>query len=302
MLLLHFQNIAICNAGLVNGLSEDVVAEHFTKYGSIENILMFSGKSYCFVVFKKLDAAIKAYENINGKLNLAQNGKPLYLLYLEAVPNTKCDHNFKKQPPGLMLLEEFISESEENQLLSLVDFACDMENQQMKHRKVRHYGYEFLYGVNNVNKNLPLENQIPNECNFLWTRLKEKHPNLAEFQPDQLTVNCYNPGQGIPLHVDTHSAFEDPIMSLSLGASIVMEFKNKDEEHLSVLLPRRSLLILSGESRYNWNHGIIPRIHDVVPTENGLTVQKEPQEYLLLSERYEKMIVIVCIQICVILT
>ena len=35
--------------------------------------------------------------------------------------------------------------------------------------------------------------------------------------PDQLTVNEYQLGQGIRRHVDTHSAFEESICSLSLG-------------------------------------------------------------------------------------
>ena len=50
--------------------------------------------------------------------------------------------------------------------------------------------------------------------------------------------------------MDTHSAFEDPILSLSLGSSVVMEFKNQDGQVIPVLLPQRSLLIMSQESRF----------------------------------------------------
>lgn len=53
---------------------------------------------------------------------------------------------------------------------------------------------------------------------------------------------------GIPFHVDTHSAFDDNILSLSIGSDIVMEFK-KEEKRCSVLVPRRSLLIMTEESR-----------------------------------------------------
>ena len=42
-----------------------------------------------------------------------------------------------------------------------------------------------------------------------------------DYEPDQVTVNEYLPGQGIAPHVDTHSAFEDGIASLSLGSSCV---------------------------------------------------------------------------------
>lgn len=236
---------------------------------------MLSGKSCCFVVYKEIESAINAFESINGKLNIAQDEKPLFLLYSETVPETVAESNFQfaKRPEGLILIEEFISANEETKLLSLNAFEQNTE-QIMKHRIVKHYGYEFLYTINNVDRNTPLQNKIPDECNFLWHRLTEKCPNIKPFNPDQLTVNCYHPGHGIPLHVDTHSAFEDPIISLSLGSSTVMEFKNETGEHLSVVLPRRSLLILSGESRYKWTHGITPRVFDVVPTATGLTVQK----------------------------
>lgn len=48
--------------------------------------------------------------------------------------------------------------------------------------------------------------------------------DCLDYVPDQLTVNKYLPGHGIPPHVDTHSAFEDILVSLSLGSAVVMEF------------------------------------------------------------------------------
>ncbi|XP_023592713.1 alkylated DNA repair protein alkB homolog 8 isoform X2 [Trichechus manatus latirostris] len=69
---------------------------------------------------------------------------------------------------------------------------------------------------------------------------------------------------GIPAHIDTHSAFEDEIISLSLGAEIVMDFKHPDGVTVPVMLPRRSLLVMTGESRYLWTHGITPRKFDTV--------------------------------------
>lgn len=63
---------------------------------------------------------------------------------------------------------------------------------------------------------------------------------------------------GIPPHVDTHSAFEDPILSLSLGSSVVMEFRHQDGRAIPVFLPRRSLLIMSEEARYK--HTVTPQV------------------------------------------
>jgi len=44
---------------------------------------------------------------------------------------------------------------------------------------------------------------------------------------------------------------------------VVMEFRNGDQ-HVGVLLPRLSVAIMSAESRYEWSHGITPRLADVV--------------------------------------
>ncbi len=54
----------------------------------------------------------------------------------------------------------------------------------------------------------------------------EQSQNLEKvpFTPDQLTINCYEPGSGIPPHVDSHSAFSNTIVALSLGSPVVMDF------------------------------------------------------------------------------
>ena len=37
---------------------------------------------------------------------------------------------------------------------------------------------------------------------------KLEESKLVPFRADQITVNVYEPGAGIPQHVETHSAFE----------------------------------------------------------------------------------------------
>lgn len=53
---------------------------------------------------------------------------------------------------------------------------------------------------------------------------------------------------GIPSHVDTHSCFDDFILSLSIGSDILMDFKNGQNQY-SALLRRKSLLIMSDQAR-----------------------------------------------------
>ena len=67
--------------------------------------------------------------------------------------------------------------------------------QSLKHRRVKHYGYEFLYGTNNVDVYCPLNCGIPAVCDSLIDQLISDGHLTAK--PDQLTVNSYQPGQGI---------------------------------------------------------------------------------------------------------
>ena len=85
-------------------------------------------------------------------------------------------------------------------------------------------------------------------------------PNL-----NQLTVNEYRPGQGIGSHIDTPSAFGDGLISISLNSGTVMEFRRQgsDEKKL-VHLPPRSLCLMSGPARYEWEHMIVSRMTDTV--------------------------------------
>jgi len=82
---------------------------------------------------------------------------------------------------------------------------------------------------------------------------------------NQLTVNEYRPGQGIGSHVDTPSAFGDGLISLSLNSGTVMEFRRQgSEEKKLVYLAPRSLCLMSGPARYEWEHMIVSRMSDTV--------------------------------------
>ena len=95
--------------------------------------------------------------------------------------------------------------------------------------------------------------------------MKNYYDEVGDF--DQLTVNDYVPGQGIPPHIDTHSPFEEVFCSISLNSEATMTFKNPEGEVRHISLKPRSLMVFSGEGRYNWLHSIPTRKFDKV---NGL--------------------------------
>lgn len=165
-------------------------------------------------------------------------------------------------PPGMNVYADVISEDDEQQLIGSLE-AQGWSS--LIGRKVQHYGWRFDYETRDVDR-VAFPAPFPSFVVALLDEvLRPAIPHVfdAGWAPDQLTVNHYLPGQGIAPHVDTHSAFEDTIVSLSLGSSTVMDMRHEDS-HLPVLLPRRSLAVLSGPARYLWRHGIAYRKTDLV--------------------------------------
>ena len=81
--------------------------------------------------------------------------------------------------------------------------------------------------------------------------------------PDQVIVNEYEPGQGITSHIDCEPCFEETVVSISLASDCIMDFTHQlTLDKIPVLLERRSAVILKGESRHNWQHGIAMRKSD----------------------------------------
>jgi len=254
--------IFVCNAGLVTGCSSSDLLNIFTKFGSIKSIHMVPKKSYSFLIFIDEDSAKAALEAIHGKVGFSDKG-PLYLAFVDKAPDFDdpwVDHCL---PNGLQIIPDFITHEFEAKILQ--SFAWEEKTQEsiLKHREVKHFGFEFNYKTNNIDPETPLEEKIPDLCKVVAESAYEA--GLVSELPDQLTVNKYLPGQGIPPHTDTHDCCTETILSLSLGSGVTMEFRGPKGEQVPVWLPPRSLLVMSGESRYCWSHGITPRHCDTVP-------------------------------------
>lgn len=150
---------------------------------------------------------------------------------------------------GLVYKEDFLSIEEEELILSEIDHA--IWDTHLK-RRVQHYGYLYDYKKKNINQDLKT-GELPH-----WLLLLERkiQTDLSlENSFDQVIINEYEPGQGISGHIDCVPCFEDVIISVSLLSSCVMQF-SKNEERQEILLQPRSILLLSGEARYSWKHGI----------------------------------------------
>uniref|UniRef100_A0A8C4NFD8 tRNA (carboxymethyluridine(34)-5-O)-methyltransferase n=1 Tax=Eptatretus burgeri TaxID=7764 RepID=A0A8C4NFD8_EPTBU len=258
------EHLVIANGGLGNGMSRELLTSILQPFGHLLVLHMLPGKPYAFASFSSSADAERVYRSLNG---FTVSGTARHItLYLGFVEQVLClQEDPSSLPPGLLLIPNFVSEEYEQELLNFLawDEAEEIQDKRvLKHRRVKHFGFEFCYEDNSVNKANPLPGGIPSLCDEMISNCLVA--GYIQHRPDQLTVNRYEPGQGIPPHVDTHSAFEDGIVSLSLGSQVVMDFRHPCGTRVPVFLPARSLLVMSGESRYLWSHGITPRKFDII--------------------------------------
>lgn len=160
---------------------------------------------------------------------------------------------------GLIYIPNFVSREEELCLIDSIDSEPWLT--EIK-RKVQHYGYKYDYRLRGIDYSMfmgPLPSWASSYAESLFA-----HSYISEV-PDQMIVNEYLPGQGIANHIDCEPCFGDTIISMSLNSSCVMEFINLGtKEKKQIQLEQRSLVVLSGEARYEWTHGIPQRKKDVV--------------------------------------
>ena len=160
-------------------------------------------------------------------------------------------------PPGLVYVPDFISESDEQSFINILD---GMEWNNELQRRVQHYGYRYDYRARGIDTAMRL-GSLP-EFSLPIQRKMLRDGHLAN-PPDQLIVNEYIPGQGISAHTDCIGCFQDRIAAVSLGWAYELDFIHaKSGRTHSMILDRRSLLVLSGEVRYDWLHRIRARRSD----------------------------------------
>jgi len=162
--------------------------------------------------------------------------------------------------PGLIIIPDFVTPEEEQTIMQETD---KRKWNPLAQRRVQHYGYEFIYGANTVDKHKYI-GTLPDFAEGLTARINEIGQTHNKLDFDQLTINDYFPGQGIPPHVDTHSPFEECLVSLSLGSGAVMSFKNEKGQTKHIFLPQRSLAVFTAEARFAFYHSIASRKLDRV--------------------------------------
>ena len=155
--------------------------------------------------------------------------------------------------PGLRYVAEYLDVVTHDSLLASVDEGAWRD---FGARRMQIYGYSYDLRKGGA---YPVED-LPAWAQAIAARLLRD--GLMRDIADQLIVNDYTPGHGIPPHVDA-PLFTDTILSISLGSSCIMEFTTDAGGREEQFLEPMSALVIAGEARTVWKHAIPPRTHDV---------------------------------------
>ena len=164
--------------------------------------------------------------------------------------------------PGLRYIPEYIDRAMHDDLLARVA-ALQWANISGQ-RRMQFYGYTYDYPSRSIKRT----GKLPSWARKIAERIHED--GLSPQPPPQLAVNDYEPGHGIFSHVDA-DIFGDVVV-ISLGSACVMDFADSESDAAArLLLEPRSALVLSGDARYRWKHGIAAQPSDEW---NGQTIQR----------------------------
>ena len=169
--------IFVCNAGLVTGCASSDLLKLFSKHGPVTQIILIPQKSYSFVVFGDELSASKAFHETHGKVGFSDKG-PLYLAFVDKAPDfdDPWGDGSPSLPPGLEIVPNFVSEAEEENILQCFNWDEGTKETHLKHRQVKHYGYEFSYVSHDI----------------------DPGGQLVLFLPRNFTSICRPPSDGCP--------------------------------------------------------------------------------------------------------
>ena len=169
-------------------------------------------------------------------------------------------------PMGLEYHPDFLAASEEDELLAHIDgseWLTDLS------RRVLHFGYKYDYTRRSLDESArigPLPEWLAQLSYMVREAASEEAKRLLNPQRpfEQAIINEYLPRQGIAPHID-RDCFGPVVATVSLGSAVNMDFccESTGDEYVQRLEPR-SLVLLCGDARFKWRHGIAKRQSDTL--------------------------------------
>ena len=157
------------------------------------------------------------------------------------------------------MIENFVNEDEEQQLVQLIDTRKPWVPSQEGRRK-QDYGPKVSF----LKKKVSVGNfgGFPSFAVDLFGRMLSKHPGLFDmFAPVEFCLLEYTPERGsyIRPHYDDMWIWGDRLVTVNLlsetALRLTREFRIPPYE-IIIKMPARSLIVIRGEARYDWHHSI----------------------------------------------
>ncbi len=169
--------------------------------------------------------------------------------------------------PGIAYRADYIDAIEEARLIEAID-RQPWSNELLR----RQQWYGWAYGDSPLDDSAYQPQPMPEWLKPLAERLWRD--GYLGGMADRVLINEYFPGQGIGAHKDRDSMRIKAVAIVSLGSGIVMDFARLGQATRCHYLQRRSLIVISGEARDQWTHGIVGRKTDRV---GGLVMERSPR-------------------------
>ncbi len=177
-------------------------------------------------------------------------------------------------PMGLEYRPDFLAAPEEDVLLAHFDsseWLTDLS------RRVMHFGYKYDYTSRSLDETArigPLPEWLAQLSLMVRDAASEEAKRLLDLERpfEQAIINEYLPGQGIAPHID-RDCFGPVVATVSLGSAVNMDFccDSTGDDYVQRLEPR-SLVLLYGDARSKWRHGIAKRHSDTL---NGQKTKRQ---------------------------
>ncbi|KAL8946974.1 MAG: hypothetical protein Q9222_006693 [Ikaeria aurantiellina] len=182
--------------------------------------------------------------------------------------------------PGLLLRHDFIDSLEEQAILDFLNAPerCSWRNDLS--RRTMHFGGTYCLMPQRTEASRQAEPEIlqappmPQEFDWLIQRMVDANVFKDDQRPQYCIVNEYTGALGISAHTENFQ-FGEPVVGLSLSSSGPIRFYELTKPFdgsvrsgkaakaqgtgrvVDVPLSRRSLLAMTGPSRWRWQHEIV---------------------------------------------
>ena len=182
--------------------------------------------------------------------------------------------------PGLTILEDFITVSEEQEILKLLNDPTKCTWRTDLSRRTMHFGgtYCLMPPKTTISQNAKPQvvqaPSMPEELSWLLQRFVDLGVFPDKKRPQYCIVNEYTGNLGISAHTENFQ-FAEPVVGLSLLSSCPIRFHEltnpfdgsvrsgkagkaeRTRATVDLGMPGRSLLVMRGESRWKWQHEIV---------------------------------------------